>query len=300
MTALVLRLSTEGEPLPCNLCGAQDPLPLWRVERFSEPIRIVRCRRCGLIFMSPRPAAERLKDLYGEGYFTGEAEFAYADHRAAEEPIRMFFRARLANMARFVERGGLLDVGCSFGIFLDEARRDGWRPVGVDVSEYAAGYARSRFGLDVRTGDLSQAGIEPGSIAAATLIETIEHLPDPRATLERLRDFLRPGGLLVVQTANARSLKAIMKGNAWEWIVLGHLYYFSIGTLRRLLDATGYEPLDVYPGGEFDLRTRIEVARGCGAAGARRVLVVALRHFARRMRAGGLTAGGFACYARRK
>ncbi|MBU1125700.1 MAG: class I SAM-dependent methyltransferase [Candidatus Omnitrophica bacterium] len=61
------------EQVRCNLCGADDTRLLFRREdRFNQKegiFNVVRCRGCGLIYLNPRPARERMGYYYDvEGY----------------------------------------------------------------------------------------------------------------------------------------------------------------------------------------------------------------------------------------
>ena len=49
--------AVEAEPVePCNLCGGTHHLEVARRDRYGFSVRFVVCARCGLGFLSPRPA----------------------------------------------------------------------------------------------------------------------------------------------------------------------------------------------------------------------------------------------------
>jgi 2-polyprenyl-3-methyl-5-hydroxy-6-metoxy-1,4-benzoquinol methylase len=71
--------------------------------------------------------------------------------------------------------------------------------------------------------------------------DVIEHLPDPGRFLVACRQALRPDGRLVISTANAFGLVRFLKmivGH--EAVHPEHTAYYSIRTLARLLQMTGY------------------------------------------------------------
>ncbi len=79
----------------------------------------------------------------------------------------------------------------------------GWRDLeGVELSPEAAEAARRATGATVHGVDLPRAPLPSGHFAAVTLWDVLEHLADPRGALCRVRDLLRPGGVLVVATPN--------------------------------------------------------------------------------------------------
>jgi predicted TPR repeat methyltransferase len=72
--------------------------------------------------------------------------------------------------------------------------------------------------------------------------DVIEHLPNPRATLEAAASWLRPGGVLALSTGDVNSLAARIHGRHWGLLTPPwHQFYFSRGTMRRLLEDVGFQ-----------------------------------------------------------
>jgi 2-polyprenyl-3-methyl-5-hydroxy-6-metoxy-1,4-benzoquinol methylase len=106
------------------------------------------------------------------------------------------------------DEGRILDVGCGFGLFSayfgqTHPRR---RIVGVDPDARRIGIARHvAASLGLRdyafvVGDVRDAALE-GTFDAAYVLDVMHHLPkqDQRRVLERLRDLIVPGGMLLVK-----------------------------------------------------------------------------------------------------
>jgi 2-polyprenyl-3-methyl-5-hydroxy-6-metoxy-1,4-benzoquinol methylase len=134
----------------------------------------------------------------------------------------------------------LLDIGCSTGVFLSEARRRGWTNVaGNEVSPSAAAITRSRVKCDVWEELIEQAAIPDASFSAVTVWEVIEHVPDPQGFVRRISALLKPGGYLAISTPNWES--------RWERDTTDffrmppyHLSYWTPPTLSRLLHDAGF------------------------------------------------------------
>lgn len=221
----------------CDLCGGGSVVRLHEVDGFP----IVRCRGCGLVFVGSPPRADELIALYDEGYWEDAGAVGYGGYLAAEVRKRRHYRGLLERIEGIVSPGAMLEVGCAYGYFLDEARRRGWRVRGIEPSPHAAAHARERLGLDVSPGPLAALPAEPGSCDAIALWDVIEHLPDPRETLERAHEWLRPGGVLALSTGDIGSLAARLHGADWSLLTPPwHQHYFSRRTMRRLLAATGF------------------------------------------------------------
>src|SRR5262249_13244403 len=141
--------------------------------------------------------------------------------------------------------------GCAAGFFLDVAREAGWKPVGVELSPYMSGLARSR-GLDVREGGIEDVGFKENSFDLITMWDMIEHAQHPRSVLEHAHKLLAPGGVLVVATGDIDGFTARVHGRRWSLIAPpGHLFYFSQRTLFALLERAGFAPTEWQSDGAF-------------------------------------------------
>ena len=103
--------------------------------------------------------------------------------------------------------GRILDVGCGFGLWsayfgqMQPARRI----LGVDRSERRVQMAQrvvAQVGVDAQfiAADVRDARVE-GPLDAAYVLDVLHHIPraDQRAVLEKLRDLLVPGGVLLIK-----------------------------------------------------------------------------------------------------
>jgi 2-polyprenyl-3-methyl-5-hydroxy-6-metoxy-1,4-benzoquinol methylase len=104
--------------------------------------------------------------------------------------------------------------------------------------------ARAR-GLPVTCGALAELQEAPGAFAAVTMWDVIEHFPDPLAELRRSHDLLADGGTLAISTMDVEAPVARLLGRRWPWYMQMHLFYFSRGTLARMVEAAGFEVLNV-------------------------------------------------------
>lgn len=248
-----MRLPEPGQPShvrACNLCGADDAEPLLVKDGWP----IVRCRRCGLVYVGAVPTREELERFYGRGYFEGEV---FADYTAEREARLHEGRVRARRVARLEPAGRLLDVGCAAGYFLAAASAR-YAVRGVEISAYAAGRARADFGLDVVTGELADAGFDDDAFDVVTMWDTIEHLVDPSATIAEAARIVRPGGLIAISTGNVEGRLARRGLERWSLLAPpGHLFFFSPATLTRMLGDHGFEVVRRIGDGIVSARPRL-------------------------------------------
>jgi len=233
---------------PCLVCG--EPTAWERLHRLPMG-DLGRCPSCGLVRVLPPRAPSVLAALHATTHYF---RHPYFEARRSETP-----RAR-ADRRQLLERAldgrpavGLrhLDIGCDTGDLLAAGRDElGLDPVGLEISPLAARTARERHGLDVVVGDVLEAPLE-ARFDVITAIDVLEHVADPRALLQRLRDLLAPRGRLFLVTPNSAALVYGI-GRALEPYVgriarplLERLYipqhetYFSRENLAQLVRAVG-------------------------------------------------------------
>ena len=221
---------------PCPVCGGGWARPTYVIG--SHAFRLVICDECGLGRLHPPPPAQTVESSYPPEYygdyrnkFSGPVEFV----------VRRLAAYRARWLARKIRRGGrVLDVGCGRGILLRTFLEQGLETHGVETSRKAVQGADPRAEIAIAA-RLADVGYAPGYFDAVVLFHVLEHLPDPRATLEEIHRVLCPGGLLFVAIPNFSSWPARWAGPAWLHLDLPrHIFHFPLPALRRLLVDCGF------------------------------------------------------------
>lgn len=235
----------------CNLCGYRDTEPFCP----DNGRGLVKCKNCGLVYVGQQPDAEELYALYGETYFHNDesGEVGYTDYIKDETNIRRTVNGRFDHIEKFVKPGRLLDVGCAMGFFIDEASKRGWQVEGMDVSHFAVEYVKERFGHDAYQGSLKTLDLEEGAYDLVTMFDVIEHVPDPKGYMVEVAKLLKSGGIFELATPDVDSIPAKLTGKRWIGYKLSeeHVYYFSVNTLRQMLDYAGFDVVHVRHIGKY-------------------------------------------------
>jgi SAM-dependent methyltransferase len=113
---------------------------------------------------------------------------------------------------------------------------------GIDMSDRAVEMGQ-RHGLKIHRGIVQEIDLPKGSYDLAFMMATIEHVDDPRAVLESVRDLLKPGGRVVIVTDNTDTLDfKLFKGRHWGgYHFPRHWNLFNPKTIRRLAQVTDME-----------------------------------------------------------
>src|SRR5207302_422653 len=80
------------------------------------------------------------------------------------------------------------------------------RSAGVDISERILETARARTSADLQQANLESLPFGDGEFDAVLCSQVIEHVLDAPAALRELTRVLRPGGVLILSTDNARNV----------------------------------------------------------------------------------------------
>ena len=206
------------------------------------------CPECRLEFLDPQPDDSVLAGIYSTGYFLGEGSDAAVARRSKLKSATgaLYIDA----LARLVppENADLLEVGCGHGEVLMQARKRGFRVSGIEISAHAAAIANRCLGAPaVSVGALETLPLTQDRFGAILAADVIEHVRDPADWLLRIHKLLIPGGAVLLVTPSLDSWTRRLLRSRWMEYKVEHLYYFSAGSIRLLLERCGFEEIRVWP-----------------------------------------------------
>ena len=151
-------------------------------------------------------------------------------------------RERLAWMRSWLRPGGqVLDLGCGGGELVYLLARHGFAAEGLDCDRQYVEYARQELGLAVSAGSWDGQNRPAASLDAILLFHVLEHIPNPVACLQTLRQWLRSNGRLVIEVPNLE-FRGQRPRNRYH---PAHVLHFSPRTLAAAGAAAGLEPLRI-------------------------------------------------------
>jgi SAM-dependent methyltransferase len=152
---------------------------------------------------------------------------------------------RLAALRRHLTaKARILEIGVRDGSFGAAAARE-FEYVGIDRAAAAARAARAR-GLDVYCSTVPNFVNTGPAFDAIVLFHVFENMVDPHDALARMKDLLKPGGVLLLSTFDTEGLVYLITERRWmTQNFRTHLILYSRSALIELLEHSGFEIVSI-------------------------------------------------------
>ena len=266
--------------MKCDYCGSEKHLFIFRSKDYVFSVipgefNLVKCSKCNLVSTSPRINSNDLVNYYSKivsygeipKYMNVEANSSlflkrdiltdYFNYPILEKNIKRkliqfpnYLRLRrwwkrTLFIPPYIENGCVLEVGCSYGIYLSGLKKLGWKVKGIELNEKAVNYARDVLKLDVekcRIEDFQSDML----FDIIYLYMVLEHIESPKAILKKLYSLLKPSGRIVFSVPDFSGIESrIYKKYAYTNHVPLHLYHFTPNTIRNFLKECNFKKIKI-------------------------------------------------------
>jgi 2-polyprenyl-3-methyl-5-hydroxy-6-metoxy-1,4-benzoquinol methylase len=227
-----------------------------------------RCENCGFTQPQALPALphffDRLYDIrWGGDWLEKEFEGTCKD---------LIFTTVLKGLEQRLpsDRRHLLDVGAHVGRFIYLAKQAGWLSEGIELNPRTAAFAAQRSGCPVHRINAHELADQGRRYDAITLIDVLEHIPEPLPVLRALHRLLDPGGWIVVkvpcgpsQLLKERLVRLVRRRRYLNVATnLVHINHFHPPSLKKALETAGFRDVKVIVGAP-ELPTHRSYLRKC-------------------------------------
>lgn len=201
--------------------------------------RVVKCRKCGLVFSNPILSLSEIQRRYSGSTFTYEAEVP---------SLKDTYGRYLGRYMSYAPKSeSLLEIGCGNGFFLEVALDLGFKNVcGVEPSYQAIAAASSRVRAVIRNEMFDPDSFGLTRFDVICFFQTVEHVSDPNQLLNGCHRLLRDRGLVLCIAHNVEAFPARVLGERSPIIDVQHTHLFGKTTLRRIFEKNGFDVIDVF------------------------------------------------------
>lgn len=224
--------------LSCPVCHHS----VWEYASSVRRVSLSRCAQCRLLGTTHFVTQERTIDGI---YDVDAANLAIYQQQYLSSRMALYTRF-LPEFERFRQTRRLLEIGSGYGYFLQMAARANWAAEGLEISPYCCHVARAR-GCKVQQGRIQEAELDQDQYDVVVLWDVIEHFTEPDEVIRLSRNFLRPGGALVMRTPDARALEPTLQPMraAYRHLVYPantaeHIFHFTPRNLSRVVANLGF------------------------------------------------------------
>ncbi len=161
-------------------------------------------------------------------------------------PVLADDQRRFRQFRKYLAGKRVCDFGAGYGGFVEACLQAGYHACGVEMGETSIAALRHRFGDRAAINHGLDEFANPFDVI--TMFHVLEHIEDHLGALERIREALAEGGLLIVEVPHARDyllsevgLSAFRDFTLWS----EHLILHTRETLQAFLGAAGFSDITV-------------------------------------------------------
>lgn len=240
----------------CPACGTEnDTAVTFQFQSGRGEAAWARCCECQTYFMAGNYSSDQETDHTRNMAWGNEAEGVALNQRKRNGFITALEEIESLGYGR----SKILDVGCSFGGILLEARKRGFDCAGVDIVPEAVAWMKSQGFRAQECASLADCSLYSESAPAdvVTVLDAHIYWPDQPAELRAAWKLLRDDGLLLIRAVTkssyittGRMVKSVSPGLSKKLIrraIADHRFSMPLKSLLRTIETSGFEVISASP-----------------------------------------------------
>jgi 2-polyprenyl-3-methyl-5-hydroxy-6-metoxy-1,4-benzoquinol methylase len=233
----------------CPACGSSVKQPWLSKEVAGVRFNLDKCGACGTGYVNPQPSADFLKSSYAcTGH--GSKSLTSLDKVMAAEvefPNSTVDAQRMVNYAKKllgpIQEGQAkaLDIGAGYGFFSRAALARGFQVTAVNPASAENRIFKELNGFEPIPLFFEEVDFGQEKFDLVILSQVLEHLLDPFQVLVKVRNLIKPEGVIAIAVPNVDAvLIKILKSRSSFLGLPGHIIHFSQQGLSAILQRAGF------------------------------------------------------------
>ena len=208
----------------------------------NEKFNIVSCETCGFLFTNPRPKQKDIINYYDSPEYISHTNKKKGLFNLLYQSVRKYtIHKKTALVKSLIKTGGVLDIGCGTGEFVNSCSKNGLTAEGVEPSEKAVKEAKTNYRINISQ-DISLKQYKDQNFDCVTMWHVLEHVYELEETIINIKRILSKNGFLVLALPNNESWDAEYYNEFWAaWDVPIHLWHFSKKNIVKLLEKNKFK-----------------------------------------------------------
>ncbi len=204
----------------------------------GELFQLYECSDCTLRFTQDVPDAASIG-----AYYKSDAYISHTNTRAGliNKLYHIVRNRTLSQKKKLIckttgrQTGRLLDIGAGAGAFAAYMKNAGWQVTALEPDGATRQKAQAEYRLTMLPAE-ALFELDSAQFDAITLWHVLEHVHDLHGYLARVKELLKPSGVIFIAVPNYTSYDASKYGADWAAYDMPiHLYHFSPKAMSKVL-----------------------------------------------------------------
>lgn len=200
----------------------------------NEKFDLVYNKELDMLETTPVPSLDKLSSYYKSEEYISHTDASKTLFDKVYQFVKKINIKHKLNVINSLpkEEKKLLDIGCGTGDFLAACKINGYNVCGVEPNEKANKIATKKIGETVYK---NLVDINESNFDVITLWHVLEHVPNLEDYIIKIKNLLKPNGILIIAVPNFKSFDANYYKQYWAaFDVPRHLWHFSKNSIQTI------------------------------------------------------------------
>lgn len=205
------------------------------------------CNKCSHAYVDKRLSEKSLSK-----YYTSDKSYSAITY-ANKKTIKLredIIRPKIKFIKKFAKGKNWLDIGAADGASVVVCKREGFVPVGTELSQNSRKFAKKYRKVDLSSKTLEEFVVATKKWDVISFFGVLEHMPEPMNALKMCHSILKKNGIIAINVPNYNSIstyvqKLIQNPNR-HLIPHSHIMLFTLQSLEYAFKNSGFKPIAMW------------------------------------------------------